>query len=101
MDLSSEGNYPLIASSKLRPFSSTAKSFKIQFFLTDIRNAKSLNIFKKLIISEKKKGKLLFSTHDSLGLKLLKRLRLECSHSKKHKFQEIRLLSAPEGHRII
>ena len=62
----SEENYPLrsAASSKLRPFSSRTKSFKNTFFpycinkwsslKAEIRNVKSLNIFKKLIIGEKK-----------------------------------------------
>ena len=64
---SSEEIYPLrsAGSSKLRPFSSRTISFKNTFFpycvnkwnnlKADIRNAKSLNIFKKLIISEKRK----------------------------------------------
>ena len=64
LHFSSEEIYPLrsAASSKLRPFSSRTISFKDTFFpycvnewnnlKADIRNAKSLNIFKKLIISE-------------------------------------------------
>ena len=42
----------------------------------DIRNAESLYIFKKLIISEKEENPL-FSVYDPLGVKLLMRLRLE------------------------
>ena len=60
-------NYPLgsAASSKLRPFSSSTKSFKNSFLpycvnewnnlKADIRNTKSLNFFNKLIISGKRK----------------------------------------------
>ena len=86
----------MAASSKLRPFSSRTISFKNTFFLycvnewknlkADVRNAKSLNIFKKLIISEKK-GNLLFSVYDPLGVKLLQRLRLDFSHLNEHKFR--------------
>ena len=72
LHFSSEEIYPLrsAASSKLRPFSSRTISFKNTFFLycvnewnnlkADTRNAKSLNIFKKLIISEKKRKILYF-----------------------------------------
>ena len=67
LEFSSEEDYPLrsAASSKLRPFLSRTKSFKNTFcsywinewnnLKADIRNAKSLNIFRKLITSEKKK----------------------------------------------
>ena len=51
-----------------------------------IRNAKSLNIFKKLFISEKKKNPL-FSVYDQLGVKLLMRLRYEFSNLNKRKFR--------------
>ena len=51
----------------------------------DIRNAKSLNVSKKLIISEKKENPL-FSVYDLLGVKLLKRLRLDFSHLNENKF---------------
>ena len=98
LHFSSEEIYPLrsAASSKLRPFSSRTMSFKNTFFpycvnewnnlKADIRNAKSLNIFKKLIISEKKENPL-FSVYDPLGVKLLTRLRLDFSHLNEHKFR--------------
>ena len=98
LDFFSEENYPLrsTASSKLRPFSSRTISFKKTFFPycvkewnnlnADIKNAISLNIFKKLIITEKKENPL-FSVFDELGVKLLTRLRLEFSHLNKHKFR--------------
>ena len=75
LHFSSEEIYPLrsAASSKLIQFSSRTISFKNAFFpycvnewnnlKANIRNAKSLNIFKKLIISEKKENPL-FSVSD-------------------------------------
>ena len=98
MHFSSEEICPLrsAALSKLRPFSSRTISFKNTFFpycvnewnnlKADIRNAKSLSIFKKLIISGKKENPL-FSVYDPLGLKLLTRLRLDFSHVNEHKFR--------------
>ena len=74
LDFSSEENYPLksaTASCKLRPISSSTKSFKntsLPYCVNewnnlkaDIRNAKSLNIFKKLIIIKKKEKSFFFS----------------------------------------
>ena len=52
----------------------------------DVRNAKSINIFKKLIVREKKE-KSLFSVYDPLGAKLLAHLRLQLSHVNEHKFK--------------
>ena len=52
----------------------------------DIRNAKPISIFKKLILS-KKYGNSLFSVFDPRGEKLLTRLRLKFSHLKEHKFR--------------
>ena len=72
LHFSSDKIYPLrsVASSKRRPFSSRTMSFKNTFFpycinewnnlKASIRNAESLNIFKKLIISEKKRKILYF-----------------------------------------
>ena len=78
------------------PISTRTQSFKKSFFpycinewnnlKADIRNAKSISIFKKLIVSEKR-GNSLFSVYDSLGEKLLTRLRLKFSHLKEHKFR--------------
>ena len=52
----------------------------------DIRNAKSISILKKLIVS-KKRGNSLLSVYDPLGEKFLTRLRLKFSHLKEHKFR--------------
>ena len=52
----------------------------------DIRNAKSISILKKLIVS-KKHGNSLLSVYDPLGEKFLTRLRLKFSHLKEHKFR--------------
>ena len=98
LNFTSQQNYPLRSAkaSKIMPISARAKSFKKSFFSycvnvwnnlkTDIRNAKSISIFKKLVVS-KKHGNSLFSVYDPLGEKLLTRLRLEFSHLKEHKFR--------------
>ena len=98
MHFPSEEIYPLrsAASFKLRPFSSRTISFKNTVFpycvnewnnlKVDIRNAKSLNIFKKLVISDKKENPLV-SVYDPLSVKLLTRLRLDFSHLNEHKFR--------------
>ena len=82
--------------SAIRPFPSRTKSFKKYFFpysinewnnlTVEIRNAKSINIFKKSIINEKQENSL-FSVYDPLGVKLLTRLRLQFSHLNEHKFR--------------
>ena len=51
-----------------------------------IRNAKSVNIFEKSIISKKKEN-LLYRIYDPLGFKLFTSLRLQFSHLKEHKFR--------------
>ena len=51
-----------------------------------IRNAKSINIFKKSIVSEKKEN-WLFCIYDPLGVKLFTCLRLKFSHLNEHKFR--------------
>ena len=76
MDLCSQENYHLrsASTSAIRPFPSRTKSFKKSFFpycinewnnlTVEIRNAKSINIFKKSIINEKKKTHyLVFTIH--------------------------------------
>ena len=78
------------------PISTRTQSFKKSFFpycinewnnlKADIMNAKSISIFKKLIVS-KKDGNSSFFVYDSLGEKLLTRLRLKFSHLKEHKFR--------------
>ena len=52
----------------------------------DIRNAKSISIFNKLIVS-KKHGHSFFTVYDPLGEKFLTRLRLKFTHLKEHKFR--------------
>ena len=78
------------------PLPTKTKSFKGTFFpycinewnklKVGIRNAKSINIFKKSIVSGKKEN-LLFFTYDPLGVKLLTSLRLQFSHLNEHKFR--------------
>ena len=80
----------------IRPFPSRTKSFKKSFFpycinewnnlTAKIRNAKTINIFKKSIINEKQENSL-FSVYDPFGVKLLTRLRLQFSHLNEHKFR--------------
>ena len=72
------------------------KSFKRTFFpyfinewnklTVGIKYAKSIHIFKKSIVSEKKEN-LLFGIYDPLGVKLLTRLRLQFSQLNGHKFR--------------
>ena len=50
-----------------------------------IRNAKSINIFKKSVINEKQENSL-FCVYDPLGVILLTHLRLQFSHLNEHKF---------------
>ena len=52
----------------------------------EIKNAKSINIFKKLILIKKKENSI-FSICDPLGVKLLTHLRLNFSHLNEHKFR--------------
>ena len=51
-----------------------------------VRNAKSINVFKKSILSEKQKNSL-FCIYDPLGVKLLTHFRLQFSHINDHKFR--------------
>ena len=51
-----------------------------------IRNAKTINIFKKSIINEKQENSL-FSVYNLFGVKLLTRLRLQFNHLNEHKFR--------------
>ena len=53
---------------------------------TTLRNAKQIGVFKKVIITEKKKN-FLFSIHNPVGVKLLTLLRLQLSHLNQHKFR--------------
>ena len=87
LNFASQQNYLLRSAkaSKIRPISTRIKSFKKSFFpycinawnnlKADIRNAKSISIFKKLIVN-KKHGNSLFSVYDPLCEKFLTCLRL-------------------------
>ena len=67
----------------------TINSFKKIFFPycinewdslnAEVRNAKSIHIFKEMIVTEKKQNSL-FSFYDPLGVNLLTCLRLQCTH---------------------
>ena len=98
LNFDSQQNYPLryAKDSNIMLISTRTKSIKKSFFpycinvwnnlKADIKNAKSISIFKKLIVS-KKHGNSLFSVYDPLGEKFLTRLRLKFSHLKEHKFR--------------
>ena len=98
LDFPSKENYPLRAASTaiIRPIPSRTKLFKSTFLpycirewnnlSVETRNAKSINIFKKSILREKKENSL-FSICDPVGVKLLTRLRLKFSHLNEHKFR--------------
>ena len=98
LDFPSQNDYLLRSASTsiIRPFPSRTYSFKKSFFpycinewnnlTVKIRSAKSINIFKKSIIKEKKENSL-FGAYDPLGVKLLTRLRLQFSHLNEHKFK--------------
>ena len=85
LDFSSQEHYLLRPSSAsiIRPVPTRTKPFKRTFFpccinewnklKVGIRNAKSINIFKKYIANEKKEN-WLFCIYDPLGVKLLTRL---------------------------
>ena len=72
------------------------KSFKKTFFPycinewnnlnAEVRNGKSIHIFKKMIVNKKKENSL-SSICDPLCVKLLTRLRLQFSHLNEHKFR--------------
>ena len=98
LDFYSQENYHLraVSTTTIRPFPSRTKSFKKSFspycvnewnnLTVEIRNAKSINIFKKSIINEKQENPL-FGVYDPLGVKLLTHLRLQFSQLNKHKFR--------------
>ena len=98
LDFSTQEKYSLRLSttSMIRPFPSKKKFFKNTFFpycisewnklTVEIKNAKSINIFKKLILIKKKENSI-FSICDPLGVKLLTRLRLNFSHLNEHIFR--------------
>ena len=99
MDFPSQINYSLrsVSASVIKPSLSRTKSFKNTFFpycinkwnnlTVEIRNSKSVSALKKLIKSERKKGKSIFSIYDPLNFKLLSRLKLQFSHPNEHKFR--------------
>jgi len=91
-------NYSLRSASDifLKPTPSRTKTFKKTFFpycinewnnlKFEVRNAKTINIFKNLIINKKIENSI-FSVYDPSGIKLLTRLRLQFSHLNEHKFR--------------
>ena len=94
----SQENYLLRSAwtTKINPISSRSKTFRKTFFpycinewnklKPEVRNAKQIGVFKKIIITEKKEN-FLFSIHNPVGVKLLTRLRLQLSHLNEHKFR--------------
>ena len=52
----------------------------------EVRNAKSIYIFKEIIVTEEKENSL-FSVYDPLGVKLFAHLRLQFSNLNEHKFR--------------
>ena len=83
---------------KIKPIPARTKVFENSFFpycikewskLNDnIRNIKSINKFKVTILNFiRTKGKSVFDIHDTNGIKLLRRLRLNFSHLNEHKFR--------------
>ena len=97
LDFSTQINYSLrsVSAFVIKLSLSRPKSLKNIFFLycinewdnvtVKIRNSKSVSDLKKL--NAKKKEISIFSIYDPLGMKLLTRLRLQCSHLNEHKFR--------------
>ena len=91
-------SYPLKSAltNKTNVIPSRTKTFKKAFFPycinewnnlnAEVRNAKSIKIFKKMIVTDNKENSV-FSVYDPYGVKLLTRLRLQFSHLKEHKFR--------------
>ena len=82
---------------KMKTLSGRTKAFNSSFYQysikercalsEEIRNIVSVNKFKEIILSFlKPKENSVFTIHDTKGLKLLTRLRLNFSHLNKHKF---------------
>ena len=94
----SQENYPLRSAltTKINPIPSRSKTFRKTFFpycinewnnlKPEVRNAKQIGVFKKIIITEKKKN-FLFSIHNPVGVNLLTIFRLQLSHLNEHKFR--------------
>ena len=86
------------SSSKIKSFSARTKNFKTSFYpyylkewsnlSGEIRNIVSLNKFKKTILNFiRPKENSVFAIHDTNGIKLLTRLRLNFTHLNEHKFR--------------
>ena len=96
--LPSQKNYPLRSAltNKTNVIPLRTKTFKKTFFPNcinewnnlnaEVRNAKSIKFFKKMIVTENKENSL-FSFYDRCGVKLLTCLTLQFSHLKGHKFR--------------
>ena len=78
-------------SRRTKPFNSSFYPFSIKQWCAlseEIRNIVSVNKFKETIISFiRPKENSVFAIHDTKGLKLLTRLRLNFSHLNEHKFR--------------
>ena len=77
---------------KTKPFKKTFFPYSINEWNNlnaGVRNAKSIHIFKNMIVTEKKEKSLfcLWLVCDPLGVKFLTLLRLQFSHLKEHKFR--------------
>ena len=94
----SQENYPLrkALNNKTNVIPSRTKFFKKTFIPycinewknlnAEIMNAKSIDFFKKMILTKNEEN-ILFSVYGLLGVKHLTRLRLQFSHLNKHKFR--------------
>ena len=84
------------STTKIDPIPSRSKTFRKTFFpycinewnnlKPEVRNAKQIGVFKKIIITEKKEN-FLFSIHNPVAVKLFTRLRIQLSHLNEHKFR--------------
>ena len=59
----------------------------------NVRNAKLIKFFKKMIVTKNKEN-FLFSVYDHYGVKLLTRLRLHFSSQKEHKFRLVLVIQS-------
>ena len=75
-------------SGRTKAFNSSFYPYSIKQWCAKIRNIVSVNKFKETIISFiRPKENSVFAIHDTKGLKLLTRLRLNFSHLNEHKFR--------------
>ena len=83
---------------RIKTFPARTKTFESSFFphcaeewgnlSEELRNINSINTFKSCILNfVRPRENSVFEVHDVNGVKLLTRLRLDCSHLNKHKFR--------------